>query len=177
MEEVWSFIENTNNRYQVSSFGRVRSLYIYHASKGQSFKKRINRVKILKNKPLKNKYLSVCIYYDGFFKRIMVHRLVALSFILKPENKNQVNHKDGDPTNNNLENLEWVTQSENMRHSYGVLGNKPHNIIKVIDIESGTIYDSIKIAAESIGINHTSLGKMLKGKYNNKTSIRIYEPK
>lgn len=52
-------------------------------------------------------------------KRIMylVHRLIALTYIPNPENKPQINHKDGNPLNNNVDNLEWVTQQENMTHA------------------------------------------------------------
>lgn len=83
-----------------------------------------NELKKLKSHPDKDGYLKVRLWDGTKYKNYFVHRLVAQSFIPNPKNKSQVNHKDGNKTNNNINNLEWVTQSENMRHSFDVLKNK-----------------------------------------------------
>ena len=72
----------------------------------------------------KKGYPRVYLRRNGVAKQHRIHRLVARAFIPNPENKAQVNHKDGDKTNNHISNLEWCTQSENMRHSYKSLGHR-----------------------------------------------------
>ena len=67
-------------------------------------------------------YLFVCAKENGRKKNLLIHRLVAEAFIPNPENKPQVNHIDGNPHNNCVDNLEWVTPSENKKHAYHVLG-------------------------------------------------------
>lgn len=81
------------------------------------------------------RYDSVSYQEDGKQKHVTVHRLMAEAFIPNPENKPQVNHIDGDPGNNAIENLEWVTAKENVRHAYDTglirtLANTPYRCIK-----------------------------------------------
>jgi hypothetical protein len=63
-------------------------------------------------------YLAVCLYNNKIPKRFLVHRIVAKAFLPNPNNKLEVNHKNGDKKDNRLDNLEWVTSSENRKHAY-----------------------------------------------------------
>lgn len=67
-------------------------------------------------------YKKVCLRKSNEAKNVMVHRLVALAFVPNPENKSEINHKDGNKHNNHADNLEWVTRSENLLHAFRVLG-------------------------------------------------------
>lgn len=78
------------------------------------------RPRILKPRTTRHGYLHVKIFADGSHKDVSVHRLVATSFIQNPENKPHVNHKNGIKTDNRVENLEWVTRSENERHAWSI---------------------------------------------------------
>lgn len=72
----------------------------------------------IKHQVGKNGYVRVELWSKGKGQKYLIHRLLAQSFIPNPEGKPQVNHIDGNPQNNNLTNLEWVTQSENQLHAY-----------------------------------------------------------
>ncbi len=114
--EKWKDIEGYEGKYQVSSLGRIKSLerYIDRGIKGFAKQKEI----ILKLR-LKKGYLEVGLRSKGDKnqKFLLVHRIVATAFILNPENKKTVNHKNLIKTDNRLINLEWNTQKEQISHA------------------------------------------------------------
>src|SRR5690554_4868133 len=66
----------------------------------------------------KDGYVTVHLSFDGKDFNALVHRLVAMAYLPNPEGKSTVNHKDGNKENNYVDNLEWATYPENMRHAY-----------------------------------------------------------
>lgn len=95
----------------------------------------------------------------GKYKRLGLHRLLAEAFIEKPSHAEVVNHKNGDTLDYHLENLEWVTDSENKLHSIYVLKKRTatQRTIIVDDME----FESLKKCAEHFGINHKNLSSQL----------------
>lgn len=117
MEEVWKPIQikEVIGKYEVSNKGRVKSLARYD-TRGNWRKEKF--LKPRKNKSRgKGHYLHVCLCNGDWQKNFKIHRLVAEAFIPNPDNKPDVNHKDGIKVNNYVENLEWNTRSENCQHS------------------------------------------------------------
>ncbi len=121
--EKWKDIKGYEGSYQVSSMGHIRSLDRYGKRTDTTIRKLKGRV--LKPFPVNGGYLSIYLCDEHGKKSFKVHRLVALTFIQKPSNKNEVNHKDGDKQNNSVVNLEWVTRAENNQHAFRVLNRVP----------------------------------------------------
>lgn len=99
----------------------------YATDSGKIYSRKQGRFKQLKQQKNQSGYLTVLLRKQNKDYRILVHRLVAETFILNPENKPQVNHKNGIKTDNRVENLEFCTSSENMQHACKKLGFKPNN--------------------------------------------------
>lgn len=147
--EEWRWVPGYEGLYMVSSLGNVMS---QRSGKGSS------PMSILKPSIGNSGYLQVVLRGNGKSKNVMIHRMVAVAFIPNYDHKEQVNHIDGDKTNNCVQNLEWVSRSENMLHAYRELG---------FDV-SGRRKTAKKLTREQIlDIYHSSeTGRALASKYN-----------
>jgi len=152
--------------YLISPEGEIISLEreIPRRLKNGTIKPYKVKAKIKKKVANSRGWESVGLIVNGKTKGFRVNRLVAMAFIPNPENKPEVNHKNGIKNDNNVENLEWATSSENLKHSFRSLGRIQANIRKVRQLKDGVLikeWDSITKAARHFQ----------KGKTNNITSV------
>jgi hypothetical protein len=111
--EIWRDIPGYEGYYQVSNFGRVKSLSRKVYNRGGFH---ISKEKILKQQLRKDRYFNVHLLKEGIVKIFFVHRLVALAFLPNPNQLPDINHKDENPSNNCVDNLEWCTEKYNMNY-------------------------------------------------------------
>lgn len=163
-------IEGYEGLYQVSNKGTVISV------------PRLDRLgrkiggKLLECTRHSGGYLRVCLYKEGSKTYKYVHRLVALAFISNPEHKDQVNHINGEKTDNSVENLEWATSQENNTHakSTGLNVNKRREDsssykgpIQQIDAYTGELIRVIhggNLALKELGFTPSSVSACITGK-------------
>lgn len=170
INEVWKPIPGYVGLYEVSNFGRVRSLtrVVYQQNHFHEYKGRI-----LVPCVAGGGYLKVTLYKDNKAKQLFIHRLVAEAFIPNPLNLPQVNHKDEDKTNNCVWNLEWCDGKYNV--NYGTCierANKKRGIPVYQYTLDGVFvkrWDSATDAANFLHVSVTAICNCCKGKCRLKT--------
>jgi len=165
--EKWKQIDNYPY-YEVSNKGRIRS-WINSKQNKRKEPYLLNPFKV-------NGYLKVHLYKNGDKNRLLVSRLVAKAFIGNSKDKNEINHKDGNKLNNNIDNLEWVTRSENLQHAYDTgLRKKPNGESNgkskltesdVLDIRNAYKLNcfSYQDLADAYDVGKTCIAKIIKRK-------------
>jgi hypothetical protein len=167
--EIWKDVPNYEGLYQASECGKVKSL---------------RRNIILSPSISKLGYARLVLVKGKYKKGFLVHRLVALSHIPNPDNKVFINHKNGKPLDNHINNLEWCTPQENSIHSFVCLNRQGTNKNKrygqhtrsrkvqlIINNES-LVFDSILRAAEHLNTHSSNLiYKLRSEKYPNYTYL------
>lgn len=175
MKELWKDIEGYGGIYQISSYGRIRSLDrmierpsgLYH-----------QKERILKTHLDGGGYPTIGLHRDGTMKRVHVHRLVAIAFVPNVYNKPEVNHIDENKLNNASSNLEWVTRIENENHgtkrkrcvdntNYKIIASKNSKKVIQFDLNHNVInvWDSLAEISRQLGFSSGNISMCCNGKY------------
>ena len=166
--EQWKPVPGYEGTYEVSNRGRIRSMSRNIIVFGN---RELHKDEVIM-KPREETYLRVCLKKDGKYKVHPVHRLVALAFIPNPDNLPQINHKDENKYNNNVENLEWCTPSYNCKYGtvvkrrYDNGGGSRKIVVEQYDLNGNLLntYPSICEASRQTDVNRNSIRLVLIGR-------------
>lgn len=168
MKEIW--LKTNFDNYFASNKGRIKSIDRILPPDSKHPKGYFKQGRILSLGNNGRGYLNVMISINGKQKRVYVHRLVAQAFIQNPDNKTDINHKNGDKSDNHPDNLEWCTRSQNIQHAYDALkrkrGGKPCQCV-----ETGIVYDSTYDAGRKLGTKGENIQAAIK---RNGTSVGFH---
>ena len=175
---MWKPVSGYEGLYEVSDTGQVRRV-------GGN---------VLKPQNESHGYLSVSLSKNGHKISKKIYRLVAVAFVENPENCNVVNHLDGNKHNDDAQNLEWTTiagnnkhawdirlnhNTENQRLSASITGREAAKIAheknkrKIVCLNNGVVYESIKDAALSLGVDHSKISAVALGKRNHTSGYKF----
>jgi len=172
-QEIWKDVVGYEGYYKVSNLGSVMGLArIVPRKRYGEIYLYPERERMLKFHINKKGYVITSLSKNDKEIKPQVHRLVAIAFIPNHDNKPQVNHKDGNKQNNHVDNLEWVTNQENIDHSWKTglrlnefLERSKIRSITVLDTETGIFYDNMKGASASLGKNEKYVSGHCSKKY------------
>lgn len=152
MKEEWKDIPGYEGLYQVSNLGRIKSLTKWNGHKYVKNEHIINPYKHSINNKKKYFRSVIKLCKNGIQKDFKVHRLVAEAFIPNPNNLPIVNHIDGNPLNNRVNNLEWCTQKHNLEHAI----NNELKIVRIKTIDRDTMLELL-----NNGYDYKEISKIL----------------
>jgi hypothetical protein len=172
VDENWLDVKGYLGVYQVSDYGRIKSLdrFSPHVCGGESFRKG----RILKAGKDGHGYLQVCLCFNRDKKTAWIHQLVAQAFLGDRPQDCVINHIDGERTNNRLNNLEYCTRSENCQHAFAMglniaVKGSDHYRAKLTELqvlEICRLYDAGGVThrelAQRYGVCHRSIGLVIR---------------
>lgn len=164
MNKDWKQIKGYEGLYEINKLGQVISLH------------KRNDGKLISSRVDRSGYYTVRLSKKGKTSTILLHRLLGIAFLPNPDNKEFINHIDGNKLNYNLSNLEWSTMSENITHAY------KNNLInakeifpgkRVIDTCNKIVYPSIKAACKLTKYSYAHFKRILKDLNKNNTCYKL----
>lgn len=159
--EEWRPIQGYEGLYEVSDWGNVKSLERYFQNHGKL--QHVNE-KTKAPQVSKSEHLFVMLYKNGKYEHFQVHRLVAEAFLPNPNGYDIVHHKDGNPKNNRVENLEWMTKQQHQALHMEKERGKPVDKIDKITGEVLASYPSVNEAARQNGFYQIDISDCCRGK-------------
>jgi len=173
-KEIWKDIPSFEGFYQVSSLSRFRSVErLIDYKDGR--KPRLWPERMLKGFIGTSGYWQADLKKSGVVTKIIQHRIIALVFIPNPDNKGYINHKDGNKLNNDISNLEWCDNGENVRHSFAIgkhsgIGATHYKARRITDgkNEFGTLQE----AGDFYGLSKKVIFDIISGRVKNRLGIK-----